>query len=225
MPGAAALLFATTFTLLAATTLVLKSGQSIEIISPLRMENDRAVFRAVSGTLYSIPTSEIDHQATRMASAPTAVVVTPEERTRLRVSDEEKQRLLVELSRNRAGKPAPSPRMLEAPPPAASPTAAADDERREWSWRREAQTHEESIRQAKEDLDLLLEKADLLRSHIASLVSLGYKPRDFTYDTTMLVTTLEQIPYAELAVTRAERSYAQFREEARKRDILPGWLR
>jgi len=37
--------------------------------------------------------------------------------------------------------------------------------------------------------------------------------------------TLDQIPAAELEVTRAERANAQFRDDARKQGILPGWLR
>ncbi|HYU24176.1 MAG TPA: hypothetical protein VEO74_03155, partial [Thermoanaerobaculia bacterium] len=62
-------------------------------------------------------------------------------------------------------------------------------------------------------------------AHIAGLLSLGYKPRQFTYDSTQLEATLAQIPRAELDVERAERAYAQFKENARRQGILPGWLR
>ena len=37
--------------------------------------------------------------------------------------------------------------------------------------------------------------------------------------------TLEAIPSAQLEVQRAEREYDQFRDEARRRGVIPGWLR
>src|SRR4029079_1327626 len=109
-------------------------------------------------------------------------------------------------------------------PPAQSepaPQASSD----EWRWRRDAQMYEETIRRAREDLDLLKTKAEQLRSHIAGLLSLGYKPNQFTYDSTQLQYAIEQIPRAELEVARAEWAYAQFKENARMLDIPPGWLR
>ena len=72
---------------------------------------------------------------------------------------------------------------------------------------------------------MLVQKAEALRAHISGLLSLGYKPNQFSYDSTSLESVLDQIPYAELQVTRAERAYDEFREEARVKGILPGWLR
>ena len=43
-------------------------------------------------------------------------------------------------------------------------------------------------------LDLLRTRAEQLRAHIAGLLSLGYKARQFTYDSTQLEATLAQIP-------------------------------
>jgi len=70
-----------------------------------------------------------------------------------------------------------------------------------------------------------MQRAAQLRSRIAGFLSLGYKPNQFSYDTAVLQTTLEQIPYAELEVTRAERAYTQFRDDARRQGVMPGWLR
>ncbi|MEO6487276.1 MAG: hypothetical protein ABIO78_04935 [Thermoanaerobaculia bacterium] len=81
------------------------------------------------------------------------------------------------------------------------------------------------MRRAKEQLQLLLERARQLEFEISGLLSLGYRPRDFTYQTTELARTREQIPDAELAVTQAQRVYDQFRDDARRQGILPGWLR
>ena len=72
---------------------------------------------------------------------------------------------------------------------------------------------------------MLLDRAEQLRSEISGLISLGWKPASFTYQTTLLAYTEEAIPAAELAVTRAQRLYDQFREDARRMGIMPGWLR
>src|SRR5439155_16048276 len=48
----------------------------------------------------------------------------------------------------------------------------------EWTWRRRARDQEEQIRRAKENRDLLVDRASQLRSHISGLISLGYKPRN-----------------------------------------------
>jgi len=71
----------------------------------------------------------------------------------------------------------------------------------------------------------LRDKAAALRAHIGGLLGLGYKPAQFSYDTTVLAYTEEAIPNAELAVQRAERAYEQFRDEARRLGVPPGWLR
>ena len=95
----------------------------------------------------------------------------------------------------------------------------------EWSWRRQARSYEEDVRRAKEDLELLETRAEELRGQIQSLFALGYQPRQFTYQSTQLARLEERLPAARLGVTRAERAWQQFREDARKQDIPPGWLR
>ena len=95
----------------------------------------------------------------------------------------------------------------------------------ESQWRMRARGHEENIRRAHEELGLLQTRAQELRDQIHSFLSLGYHPRQFTYQTTQLARTEEQIPYAQLEVTRAERAWAQFKEDARRAGVMPGWLR
>lgn len=199
-------------------TLILRSGHKLDVDGSVQLDQGRVTFRS-NGALYSLPEAEVDVAATRAAGQlPPAVKA--DTISRLKVSEAERTRLLKELEQNHSGKPAPpAPLVVAAPAPTEQPSMD------EWSWRQQAQAHEEAIRRAKEDLDLLTTKAESLKAHISGLLSLGYKPRQFTYDSTELQTTLEQIPYAELEVTRAERAYAQFRENARKLGVMPGWLR
>jgi len=197
--------------------LILRDGARIDVDSSITVEQGKVIFRS-GGSLYSIPEGDVDLVATRAAAA--APVVKAETTMRLKVSEEERNRLLKELEQNHAGTPTTA--TLPPLPPAQLESQTSGDE---WRWRRDAQAYEETIRRAREDLDLLKTKAEQLRAHIAGLLSLGYKPNQFTYDSTQLQYALEQIPRAELEVARAERAYAQFKENARRLDVLPGWLR
>jgi len=202
-------------------TLVLRTGERIAIDGPAREENGVVTFRA-QGTLYSLPASEID----RIDDAlPTPNPMPPNPTLKLRVSEENRKRLLAELEKNHSGTPTPSHQRVEplSPPPTAAQQQGSDED--EWQWRREALAYEESIRRAKEELELLETRARDLQLKIYQLVALGYKPRSFTYDSSQLARTLDQIPRAKLEVARAERAYAEFREEARRRGVMPGWLR
>jgi hypothetical protein len=221
MQIAAALLL--TATVLSSNVLVLRSGERIELGGAVRQENGRVIFRSASGTLYSLRAAEVDFDATTAATPPAMSVMPADVTKTLKLSESERKRLIAELEQNHSGKPAPAAPIEAAPAPASAAKQANQDE--EWSWRNRASDYREAIRRARENRDLLVEKAEALRSHISSLLSLGYKPHQFTYDTTMLQNTLEQIPYADLEVTRAERAYSQFQEEARQRGVLPGWVR
>jgi hypothetical protein len=142
---------------------------------------------------------------------------------KLKVTPEEKARLLKELEENHSGTSGlPASITVSAEP---TPEEQAQMTQDEWSWKRQARGYEEAIRRAQENLDLLRDKAAALRAHIGGLLGLGYKPAQFSYDTTVLAYTEEQIPNAELEVQRAVRAYEQFRDEARRLGVPPGWLR
>jgi len=206
-------------TLFLLNTLVLRSGQHLDLDGPWREENGRVLFRA-NGTLFSIPKSDVDLDTTRALAAP-PLVATPPGTIKLKASEEERKRLIAELEQNHSG--TPGPRGVVAGVTTVEESVPPNPD--EWEWRNRARGYEERIRQARESRDLLLTRADQLRSHISSLFSLGYHPSQFTYDTSQLQYTLEAIPSAELEITRAERAYAQFREDARRMAIAPGWLR
>jgi hypothetical protein len=201
-------------------TLVLRSGARIPVDGVVRAEAARVIFRS-AGALYTVATEEVDLEATREAGTPT--VVQTERPGRLKVSPEEKQRLLKDLEENHSGSPGLPAEISVYPEP--TPEERAQTTQDEWSWKRQARAYEEGIRRAEENFYLLRDKAAALRAHIGGLLGLGYKPAQFSYDTTLLAYTEEQIPNAELEVQRAQRAYEQFRDEARRLGVPPGWLR
>jgi hypothetical protein len=209
--------------------LVLHGGARIEVDGgSVKESQGRLVFRS-HGALYSLPAAEVDLDATRAAASaapPVSERAAPGERAmKLKVSEAERDRLLAELARNHLGRPA-SPTALDVAPELLDPPSPAEKaSSEEWSWRRQARAHEEAIRQAQEQVAMLRDKAERLRSEIGSFLSLGYKPGQFTYQTSELQFTLEQIPRSELEVRRAQRAYDEFRDDARKLGVTPGWLR
>jgi hypothetical protein len=198
--------------------IVLRSGDRIAVEGAVKEENGVVTFRS-GGLLYSMPAAEVER------------IEKPEEKQepakvrRLAVSDEQRRRLIEELEKNHAGGPVTELKPIKEtpPPPSREEAEATRDEENEWRGR--ARMHEESMRQAREELELLESRIDDLQSQIQSFISLGYRPRQFTYQTTQLERTKEQLPYAKLALTRAERAYHEFREDARRQGVMPGWLR
>ncbi|MEK6372420.1 MAG: hypothetical protein AABO58_06960 [Acidobacteriota bacterium] len=217
MNALATLLLATALTI-PTPTLVLRNGARIDVDGPVRQEDGRVIFRS-GGILYSVPVAEVDLETTRAAGA--NVTVVKAEAGKLKVSREERQRLLRELEKNHAGTPATA-EVLKMPPAPRETTANSEDE---WAWRRSARAHEEAVRRAKEEVQLLHDRAEQLRQQIRTLASLGYRPNQFTYQTSELQVTIDSIPRAQLEVERAQRTLEVFREDARKMGILPGWLR
>jgi DNA repair exonuclease SbcCD ATPase subunit len=194
--------------------IVLRSGDRIAVEGAVKEENGVITFRS-GGALYSMPSQEVE-RIEKIEPQPE----TPKVR-KLAVSEEQRRRLIDELEKNHAG----SSTMPELKPLPDMPPAEPANEHEENSWRRQARNHQEAIRQAREELALLESRVNDLQSQIQGFVSLGYRPRQFTYQTTQLEQTREQLPYAKLAVTRAERAYDEFREDARRQGVLPGWLR
>ena len=201
-------------------TLVLRNGARIDVDGSIRQEEGRVVFRH-AGVLYSLPGSEVDFEATRAAAANITLVRADEDKMKLKVSREERDRLLRELEQNHNGQPAPGGGLNVFP---ASPEAATNSQD-EWSWRREARGYEDAVRRAKEELQLVYDRIDALKRRIFTLTSLGYKAGQFTYETSQLQQSYDEIPRAQLEVERAQRALDQFRDDARRLGVLPGWLR
>ena len=203
------------------STLVLRSGQHIDIDGPWHEDHGRIVFRSAEGTLYSVPKDEVDLETTRAMSVPPLVATSPGDHMKLRVSEDEKKRLIAELEKNHTGEPSRE-RTIGVEMAREEPQA---DSNEDWSWRRRARDYEEQIRQTRENRELLVARVEALRAHISGLFSLGYRPSQFSYDSSQLQMMIEQIPNADLEITRSERAYAQFRDDARRMGVTPGWLR
>jgi hypothetical protein len=203
--------------LLLAVTLILQSGDRIAVEGPVRENDGSIVFRS-GGLLYSVPSVEV----LRIEDVEVGSAEKP--KLRLRVSEEERRRLIAELEKNHGGTPPPPPPEIGKAPRAAE-SAPAPPPEDEHAWRIRARAHEENVRRAQEDLALLQNRIETLQDEISTLFTLGFKPRHFTYQTTQLARVREQIPYAQLEVTRAERAWQQFREDARRAGVMPGWLR
>jgi hypothetical protein len=200
-------------------TLFLRGGGQIAVDGSVKQEEGRVVFRS-HGVLYTLPASEVDFDATRAAGA-NVTVVRADDRGKLKVSREERDRLLRELEQNHSGTPA-SPDGLKTPPPSRESIPNTEEE---WAWRRDARAREEAVRRAKEELQLVYDRIDALKQKIQSLVALGYKPNQFTYDSSQLQIAYDSIPRAQLEVERAQRERDQFRDDARRLGVMPGWLR
>ena len=212
-----------------ASTLVLRSGDRIAVEGPVREEKGVVTFRS-AGVLYSMPASEIERVEPAQPAPETLAKAAELESSKtlpkkLALSEEEKKRRLKELEKNHSGKPAPPTTPIEQQYPPPTRGEVEQQKRDEWDWRREARSYEEAVRRAQEDLYLLESRVAELQDQINALFALGYKPHQFTYQTTQLVKTREQIPYARLEVERAQRALEQFREDARRQGIMPGWLR
>jgi hypothetical protein len=201
-------------------TLVLRNGAHISVDGSVRQEEGRVVFRS-GGVLYSLPATEVDFEATRTAGVYVTLVRGDDDRMKLKVSREERDRLLRELEQNHNGTPA-NPAGLRVPPPSPDTVANSSDE---WSWRRNARAHEEAVRRANEELQMLYDRIDGLKQRIRSLAAQGFKPNQFTYETSELQLTYDSIPRAQLEVERAQRDLEQFRDDARRLGVMPGWLR
>lgn len=140
---------------------------------------------------------------------------------RLKKSKEERDRLLRELEKNHSGTAAPP--LQSAPVQRESVEPASN--RDEWSWRQTARGYEDAVRQSEEEVQLLSDRVERLRHEILTFISLGYRPNQFSYQTSELQFAIDSLPRAELQVARARRALDQFRDDARRQGVLPGWLR
>ena len=243
----AATLLAVTALTTPTDTIVLRSGQQIAVVGGIALDGQTAVFRQIDGTLYSIPVDEIDVEATQ--SSATRPLPAPKQRSAaenkalddlvkslatkslsshsLVVSEEEKRRLLEELKESKGTPMPPRPyeplQIAETTPQPREMAGPRNSD--EWFWRDRARGYQERLRQRQEDLRMLVGKEQQLSDEILGLLSLGYNGNQFSYQVLSLARVRDQIPYAQLEVERAQRALNQFMDDARRQNILPGWLR
>lgn len=214
-----------------ASTLVLHSGDKIPVEGTPVEKDGVYTFRS-EGKLFSLPASEVlrvESETPKVEAEAKPPAVEEEKkkpaRGRRPVSEEERKRLLAELEKNHSGTPAPPSQKLPALSPPPTREEVKEQKNDEAYWRSKARSYDEAVRRANEELELLENRVKELQMKINGFIAQGFKPNQFTYDTSLLYRTQEQIPYARLEVTRAVRANEQFREDARREGILPGWLR
>lgn len=209
--------------LLLATTLVLRSGDRLPVDGAVKQEKDVITFRS-GGTLYSMPAEEVVRIEEDTPAAKPAEAAKPADESvvRLRVSEEERKRLIDALEKNHSGTaPAPPPALPDAPTAAETEDKKGDED----AWRARARAYEDAVTAAKRNLAGLEEQEAATERKIMNLIALGYGPGDFTYDAIQLERARASIPRARAEIERAEKAWTDFREDARKKGILPGWLR
>jgi hypothetical protein len=212
--------------------LVLRSGVTIPVSGRITEVGQTLIFRS-NGTLYSIRNSEVDFELTnRLAEESLRPKKEESNVAALKVSAEERDRLLKELEKSRAAAPSIASLAQQRPTPPATRElvvperrAAADTKDEERYWRHRSKSYEENLRQRQEDLDFLRKKEQRLEDDILGFLSLGYKPNQFSYQVRELERAREDQERAELELRRAQRQLEEFQDEARREGILPGWLR
>lgn len=217
-------------------TLVLHSGHQIAVAGPIREDGTRLVFRTPGGVLYSVAIDEIDVDATKQLagiaervedeSDPVIDPVRPLPRRKLAVSEEEKQRLLDEISRNREGKPAPEQKSLTEEG-LEEELDRLDREREqrqrdETFWRGQAGPVRERLERARDEVAMLEARVRRLEDEVRMVFSLGLDPTGQLYQLDMARNGLDG---ARQRVLSAERAWAELQERARRAGALPGWLR
>lgn len=213
----------------ASQVLVLRSGERIEVVGELKNDGDRVVFKSRNGTLYSLPASEIDEKATLAAAADTS----PQDEKarlpkRLKGDAATRKRLLSELSRSR-GTPvpaAPAPARIESKPPAGDETAkeaalAAEEE----TWRRNARALDVQVENAEQRIRNLTERERALNDGILAMLAMGHPQEHLGLQVRQLQDTQSYLEQAKRELERVTRERAAFQDDARRRGILPGWLR
>lgn len=218
--------------------LVLRSGQTLPVSGEIREDGRRLVFRTAEGVLYSIALDEIDLEATRElalksnAGAEPAEAAQAEEAPppplarKLAVSEQEKKRLLEEISRNRDGKPAPEQRSLTdeglKDEMARLDRERDQRERDERYWRDRAGPARERLNRARDEAALLEARVRRLQDEVGMVVAVGLDPSGQLYQ---LDLARNQLDSARQRVGSAERAWADLQDEARRAGALPGWLR
>jgi len=211
--------------------LILQSGHRIEIQGDVFEQNGKAVFRNLNGVAYSLPLSEIDIDATlgRTVEAKDTTVKSeePEDSSKkIKVSEEEKKALLEKLSRNHSGQAPPSPATRpSSKSPAAETTPATRKDGDEEAWRQRARTARDQVRAARERLQTLEDQEQRIEMQVRALMGVAANTEGFASLVNQLEDTRSLVGYARDSLADAQRELSALQEEARVKDILPGWLR
>lgn len=235
-----ALLLAVSLLEVPVVRLILRTGASIPVAGEIRSENEKLIFRTPAGVLYSIPLEEVDLEKTISQGTTELKAVRldqpsvsgqkaprkPAAARKLALSEEERKRLLEELSHNREGTPAP---VQESLTPEGLEKALAENEKERAereaqaeSWRQLGRSARGAIEQATGELRALEDEQERLEEEVNQLVTQDLDP---TGQLLQLDSVRSQITRAREAIVNAESAWVKLQDEARKAGALPGWLR
>lgn len=194
-------------------------------------QNGKAVFRNVNGVAYSLPLTEIDIDATlgktevdEGAAGKTAE--NQDSSKKIKVSEEEKKALLEKLSHNHSGQAPPTPAARPAHERTVAETAPAKrNDGDEAAWRQRARTARERVRAAQDRLQTLQDQEQRIEMQVRALMGVASDTEGFASLVRQLEDTRSLVGYARDGVAEAQRELSALQEEARVKDILPGWLR
>jgi hypothetical protein len=204
--------------------LVLRTGEAIPMAGSAELNGSRVVFRDPAGRLYSLDLQEVDQEETaRRASGRPAAEPTPAPVRRLAVSEEEQRRLARELAKSKgrrpalAASPSPEPDSSRAGPPVRDRGEDEDE------WRSRARAAQAQVDRSRAQLEALQRHEKQLEAQL--LMLRGYGDHMLTAQLLELERTRHALGLARDAVEEAKRAQFELQEEARVKDILPGWLR
>lgn len=214
--------------------IVLRSGQVIPVEELVRVERGRLLFVNSRGTLYSLSLSDVDVEKTdarlpanRRTSEEEVREKPAEDDTAVRklpVSDEEKKRILAEMEgRSHTGSPANA----SAIPPDTTPDMEmpVEGENDEWKWREASRRYRDAVERAKEQLEGARQRERELNDLLLFFAGGTGDATHYSYLVVQLADLRSLIPQLQAEVRRAEDAWFQFREDARRQGVLPGWLR
>lgn len=214
--------------------IVLRSGQLIPVEELVRVENGRLLFVNSGGTLYSLSLSDVDIEKTD-ARLPANRMTSDEELRekpaevdtavrKLPVSDEDKERILAEMEgRSHTGRPT---RASSAPSDAAPDLEVpVEGENDEWKWREAARRYRYAVERAKEQLEGARQRERELNDLLLFFAGGTGDATHYSYLVVQLADLRSLMPQLQAEVRRAEDAWFQFREDARRQGVLPGWLR
>lgn len=220
--------------------IVLRSGQVIAVDELIRVERGRLIFVTDGGTLYSLRLTDVDIEKTD-ARLPANRRATEEEKPgkpqeseartygaglprTLPVSEEEKKRILAEMEgRSHTGRAVPQSDDTEEAPPVVK--KSPENEQDEWKWREAARGYRDAIERANERLNAARQRERELSDMLLMYAGSSGDATNYSYLVIQLADLRSMIPQLEGEVRRAEAAWAQFRDDARRQGILPGWLR
>lgn len=214
--------------------IVLRSGQVIPVEELVRVEKGRLLFINSGGTLYSLRLSDVDIEKTdaRLPANRTASDVDVREMPaevdaavrKLPVSAEEKKRILAEMEkRSHTGRARKTSGTAPDPPP--DMEVPVEGENDEWKWREASRRYREAVERAKEQLDSARQREKELNDLLLFFAGGTGDATHYSYLVVQLSDLRSLIPELQAKVRRAEEAWFQFREDARRQGILPGWLR